>query len=116
MSLDFASSVEIALPSDTPLFTVRVQLDGTDFLLGFNYTEREDRFYLTVNDSTGSPIVGGLKVVENWPLLSRTSDSRRPLGDLFALDTIGEGPPGLHDLGPGRRVSFLYVPLLPVST
>lgn len=110
--MSFGDPLVIPVLADTPLFSLRVQLDGVDFQLGFDYSGREDRYYLSVSDADGDLIVGGLKVVDNWFLLTRVADSRRPMGDIMALQTDGYGPPGLNDIGPGRRVQMLYLPLI----
>lgn len=109
--------IVLAVPSDTPLWSQRTQLDGSDFILSFDYSGREDRFYLSIADSAGVAIVSGIKLVTNWPLLGKVSDTRRPKGELLAFDPLDGvegavyGPPGFRDLGPGRRVKLLYFPL-----
>lgn len=99
---------------DTPLFTERVRLNGLDYGLRFDYSAREGRFYLDISDAVGSAIALGIKVVENWNLLRKVSDSRRPAGELYAWDPNKVGPPDLFDLG--RRVRMLYFPAIDSAT
>lgn len=110
----YGRPVVIPLPRDTPLFTVRVPLDGADFVFGLDYSGREDRWYMSIVDVDGAAVVRGIKLVENWPLLHKVSHINRPKGELMAFDGTGGGPPGLRDLGKGRRVKLLYFPLIVV--
>lgn len=94
-----------------PFQSFRVRLDGTDYLLSLAYNQREDRIYLSLADNEENPIVSGIKVIANYPLLFRHRfDTRIPPGDLFAFDTTSDGsPPGLGELGEGLRCQLTYM-------
>lgn len=109
-----ATPLLITVLVDTPLFTERVLLNGQNYTLRFDYSEREGRFYLDILDDSGDAIVCGIKLVENWELLRKVSDSRRPPGELYAWDSTRTGPPDLRDLG--RRVRLIYYPTVDVSS
>lgn len=96
-----------------PFYTQKTRLDGVDYVLTFRYSQREDRWYLSLADNEEVPILSGLKLVANWPLLySYHYDTRVPPGELFASDLSGdETPPGLNELGEGLRVQLIYFPL-----
>lgn len=101
---------------DAPDRTMRTRLDGRDFLLRLVWNGRESRWYLTVSGSSGDVLVAGVKVVANWPLLSTTEgqpyrrwDPDLPPGDLMAVDLTQDGtPPGIDELGEGKRVELTY--------
>lgn len=106
---------EIPCPANgDPFFTMSTTLDGKDYIFGFQYQVREDRWYLTLMDQGGNLIVAGLKVLADWPLWrARQFNPAVPPGMLFALDKSGKGdPPGLNDLG--TRVILVYYPVTPL--
>jgi hypothetical protein len=107
--------LQIALDSTAPLFTLRVTLDGSDYLLTFDYHASEDRWYMSIADVNESPLVSGVKVLANWPLLSQYSALGLPPGTLFSFDNSAQGgePPGQYDLG--NRVLLLYFPATATS-
>jgi hypothetical protein len=93
----------IQLPVDTPLFTVRTPLSGTDFVLRFDYAGRSDRWYFGLYDANVNPIWIGRKVVVMYDVLRQCALSGRPAGLLFFL---GPDAPGFSDLG--RSVTLIY--------
>ncbi len=96
--------------SSDPFQSFKARLDGRDYLLSLAYNQREDRWYLSIADDEGNPIVSGIKVLANYPLLFRHRyNPAIPPGDLFAVDTTSDGsPPGLSELGKGKRVQLTY--------
>lgn len=96
---------------ETPYYQQKTRLDGRDYVLHFAYNQREDRWYLSLHDEEDVPILRGLKLVANWPLLKYYhADTRVPPGELIATDLTADGgsPPGFADLGEGRRVELTY--------
>lgn len=93
-----------------PYFTQKTRLDGRDYLLRFAYNERAERFSLTLLDESEQPILRGLWLVANWPLLRRyRADTRIPPGELMVVDLTGDGsPPTLDELGEGKRCELTY--------
>ena len=93
-----------------PYFTQKTRLDGRDFLLRFAYNERAERFSLSIFDESEQPVLLGLLLVANWPLLRHyRADARLPPGELMAVDLTGDGsPPTLDELGEGKRVELTY--------
>lgn len=100
--------VEIPVSKDVPNYTQRVTLDGREYLLGFDWNDREQRWYLSISTVDETPLAMGIKVIANWPLLRKFTDDRLPPGVLMAADLSPEGgePPGFSDLG--RRVKLHY--------
>lgn len=103
--------VSINTPIDSPLWRQRVTLDGREFIFDFDYTEREDRYYLSIYLVDETPLVRGIKVVANWPLTRRSADRRMFPGELIAetnLNNSNLGDPGYGELGLSQRCTLLY--------
>lgn len=100
----------IPTPNDQPYYSQKVRLDGRDYLFHVAYNEREDRRYLSIHDEEDEPLVSGIKIIANWPLLrSYRFEPRLPPGELMAIDLTGDdSPPGLNELGEDRRVELNY--------
>ena len=100
----------IPTPTDLPYYSFRVKLEGRDFTFSVQYSTRGDRYYLSIADSDNTPLVSGLKLVSNWPLLEYyQSDPRVPQGELFAMSTNSDiTPAGFGELGLGQRVELTY--------
>lgn len=107
-------SVAIRLPLDTSFPTLRVTLDGAEYVLSLAWFQRESKWYLSLADTNGDPIISGVKVVADYPLtvLSR-HDARNPPGELMAIDTSGQGlDPFVNDMaGDEPRVVLMYTPV-----
>jgi hypothetical protein len=95
---------------DAAYSTQKTRLDGRDYVLRLSYNEREERFYLSILDEEETPLVEGLKLIPNWPLLRHYRyDPRLPPGELMATDLTGNlTPPTIDELGEGRRVELSY--------
>lgn len=91
-----------------PLYQERVRLDGRDFVLRFDWSHREGRFYLSIKDAEETLLLLGAKIVANWGILTRSHhDPRLPPGELIPIDIEGGGePPGFDDFG--TRVRLFY--------
>lgn len=101
----------IQLPLDTPLFTIKVMLTGVDYILRFDYQERQDRWYFGLYTAENEPILVGRKVVCGWDVLRTCALSTRPPGQLFFLSSDDQRPPGLTALG--RTAILIYVDASP---
>ena len=73
---------EIPTQPDTPHYTQQTELDGKNYTLEFEFIEREGFWMLHIGDQDGSPLVYGIKLVADWPLLRR--DAGILAGDLLA--------------------------------
>lgn len=101
------SLVVIPARTDLPDYTLTVTLGSRDYVLRLYWNARDTSWYLDVADSLGIAIVAGLRVVLNWPIMRQVQDSRRPFGDIIAIDTTDtDTEPGLTDLG--SRVLLTY--------
>lgn len=102
--------IEIPVATDTPLYTERVTLDGIEYLIKFDWNDRENRWYMGLFTVTGEPLAVGIKVLANWPLLRRFTGENMPPGVLIAADLSSQNgePPTYAELG--TRVKLLYYP------
>jgi hypothetical protein len=106
-----SNPVEIPVASGAPLYSERITLDGIEYIFKFDWTEREDRWFLSIFSVSGTPLALGIKIVANWSLLRRFSSKDLPQGVLAAVDMSpqeGESP-GFFDFG--TRVKLLYYPV-----
>jgi hypothetical protein len=102
-------SYRIPTSNVDPFYSQITDLDGTDYVLTFEWNNRDQAWYLSIADINGDPIVTSLRLVPEWRLLRRVIDERRPQGELFLHDESGAGlPPGFEDLG--TRCTLFYVP------
>lgn len=101
--------VLIRIFTGEPLYTQRVRLEGADYVFKLDWSLREESFYLSIFNLDNVPIKVGIKVVPNWPLLSRHRTAKLPPGELFAFDlsdTEAPASPTLEDFG--TRVQLYY--------
>ena len=99
----------LMLPTfNAPAYSYTIALEGRDYVLRFVYSERCGDWHLSIFDADESPIVTGIRVVSNFPLLHRLNDARLPPGMLIALD-MGRvaKDPGLEDFGARVRLAYL---------
>ena len=96
-------------PAGASSWTQRTALDGTDFTLRFDWSQRTGLWLLTVGDQDGVPIISGRALTTNTRPLKGVRDARRPRGELAVGDTTGknDADPGFDDLG--ARFQLIYV-------
>ncbi len=95
---------------DEPFYTSRVRLDDRDYTLEFWYATRTDRYYLNLFDAEEVPLVCGLKLVCNVPLLKyQHHKDAVPAGELIVVcSTPDATPPKLGEIGAGLRCELTY--------
>ncbi len=98
--------------SEYPTYTQRVRLEGSDYKLLFRWHTREARWRIDMFDAEDDALIRGLAVEANRPLLRYYQfDDRVPPGELIAVATTTDtSPPGLEELGVGKRVELTYYP------
>lgn len=95
---------------EDPFYRMSTTLDGTDYLFEFRYSQRESCWYFSTYLTDGTLLVAGVKVVCNRSLLSRFASVALPKGKLVAFASGADAsPPGLDELGIGKRVELTYV-------
>lgn len=101
---------QVTVPIDDTFknFSFSIALDGETFFLAFRWSVRDEAFFITVSDSTKDPIVSNRRLVADQFILRGISDPRKPLGELFLLDTqsLGRGPQ-LGELGSDFEMIYL---------
>lgn len=97
--------------TNDPFQKQTVKLDGRQYVLTLTYNQREERFYLSIADDEGKPLLSGIKLVCNWPLLFRHRyNASLPSGELYVFDTTAnQEPPTLDELGEGKRCELTYL-------
>lgn len=100
--------VELPIAQEGAHFEFSTELDaGASYRFTFRWNGRVGAWFLDLADGDGDLIVAGVRVVLNLPLLGKVADSRRPPGELFAVDTAGtELEADFEALG--RRVAIFY--------
>lgn len=96
---------------ENPFYDQITSLEGTDYLLTFQYNQREECWYLSISNAAGVLQVAGLKLVQGWPLLGgRFAGREIPPGELIVMtnDESDDSPPGLTELGEGKRCELIY--------
>jgi hypothetical protein len=103
-------AVFILFATADPFQKQNVNLDGVEYILSLSYNQREDRWYLSLADDEGAPLISGLKLQANWGLLFRHRyNTALPPGEIMAVDTTTDGsPPTLLELGEGKRCVLTY--------
>lgn len=89
-----------------PLYEQRVLLEGREYLLTFDYSAREDRWYMTLADVDETPIYRGIKMVAKTGLLARCADRRKPPGELMVI--CPDGDPGYAQWGEEGTAQLVY--------
>lgn len=86
-------------PSGQPFWNQRTTLSGQDYLLSFQWSQRDGHWFLSLADADNSPIFSGRKLVDSANLFARLLDPRLPPGALIVLDTQLAGKdPDFSDL------------------
>lgn len=103
-------SVLILPTTADPFQQQTMQLDGIKYVMSLSYNQREERWYLSLADDEGVPLISGLKLRANWPLLWRHRyNVRLPPGEIMAIaTTVDKSPPTLLELGEGKRCQLTY--------
>jgi len=106
----FTSRYVLPTQQGVPFYTQRLTLDGRDFNFRFAWNQRLERWYLDIRDGADVPLLVGLKLVTNWPLLQAYHhDERLPPGELVVFTSLPDtSPPGYMDLGIGLRCELVY--------
>jgi hypothetical protein len=95
---------------EDPFYTQIVAMDGTDYILDFRFNERESCWYFDILQIDGTELLKGIKVVCEVPLLEDyKANPLMPQGEMLASASgADKSPPGLTELGEGKRVELVY--------
>jgi len=98
--------IQIPAPG-TPLFDLRVSLSGIDYILKFDWSGRESRWYMTIFDAAGNVLTAGIKLVSGWLLYNRETNPLAPFGNFMVIDPEDQAPQ-LADFG--IRSQLVWMP------
>lgn len=77
---------------EQPHAVQRTALDGTDYILTFDWNERSNHWHLSIADENDNSIIDGIKLVANFSLLRTVTSASKPPGLLFLTIPSGEDP------------------------
>lgn len=103
----------IVIPADRAFIVQRVTLDGREYVLTLKWLQRVEKWSVSLADQDEVPILSGVKLVADYPLLTLCRhDARCPPGELLASDSSRQGlDPHFADIsGDAPRVTLMYVP------
>lgn len=105
--IDAGTALIIPLVAGEPYQSVDVTLDGVPFTLTLLWNDRAQYWKLSIALPDGTPILSGVKMVQNYPLTGRYRDARLPKGDFGFMN--------YHTLRPdfnsvGGACDFVYFP------
>lgn len=110
---DMSSAVVIPTLNDgTAQYSLRIDLDNVGYVFDFNFSPRENVWYLDILDDDRDPLLMGIKLIQNYYLCEYQKEFRRLFsGDLVILTgTKAKNPPGLKGLGVGSSWKMVYIP------
>lgn len=99
------------IPNDpeAPFYSIRVTLDGITYSLDFDYSTREDCYYMSISDAAKEAVVLGLKLVPEIPLLAYFRARAVPRGEFVVQSLTGKRhTPRYGEIGPGRLFELTY--------
>ncbi len=102
--------VEIPIDSTQEIFKQVTSLDGVPYVFEFSYSRRSESWFLDLylqTDTDPEPVSLGMRVTNNYPLLTGCVGDTRPAGDIVPVDYAGGEDAGRLDLG--TRVKLLYI-------
>jgi hypothetical protein len=97
------------IPTSTTetVYTEIVEIEGREYVLRFDWSERESIWYLSIYDQDENPLALSLRLVVGKSLLVGKRDPRLPPGQMAAVDATGtDTEAGVDELG--KRVFLMY--------
>jgi len=99
-------------PAGSSRWTQRTTLASRDYLLTFEWSQRDGAWRLSVADQDGVAIASGRRLSTGYPVLRGVLDARRPPGDLVVVDTMASDTrapedPTFSSLGPRHALVYL---------
>lgn len=101
----------VLVPTDpeSARYFQRVKLEDREYELYFDYSQYEDRWYLSIAHA-GVQLVRGLKLVMGFPLGPRVANRLMFPGALVVeTSNLDRSTPGWGELGQDRRCQLYYL-------
>lgn len=101
-------AVKIIPFEDRPFFKQRVLLNGEYFRLDFHYSDRSDRWHLSIYTDAEDPLALGMRLVPYSDLSFGRADERWPKG-FFIVTRVNnlDADPGRDDFGANYLLMFI---------
>ncbi len=99
------TTIELPLYND-PYFSYDIDLQGTNRKLTFRWNERASSWHFDIIHDTGEPVVLGVRMVKNYPMLIDYELTGFGLNGYFALVDAGEYKSGKLSTSPEALVQW----------
>lgn len=83
------SILVVPLTQDLPWYTFTTSLDGISYTLEVQYNVRSERWYMSIADAIGTPVVSGIPLLINRDLLAPYRTYDVPAGGMVVIDNTG---------------------------
>lgn len=94
-------------PDGAPSFSETVNINGSYYVLKFDWNTRDDVWLLSIFDTDNNVIIGNMKLVVDYELMSMHKVLGMPNVRLFLFDFSGQSEAcGFDDLG--NRCKLVY--------
>lgn len=102
----------IVIPVRTDIFsyTERITLNGSVYVLTFNYNLRMDVWFMDIATAAGTVLLAGIAFLQGLPLTYKNVGriSGLPPGDFVLIDETGQDrDPGKDNLGQDIKLEYL---------
>ena len=98
---------EIPIDSTDASYQLRTEVDGSVYILRFDWNSRLEMWHMSVYDADESPIVIGQAMVVNYNFMNKFKDERLPVGVWVLLDVFEKNQDaGREDLGSRHRLFY----------
>lgn len=96
-------------PNGASHWTQRTQLDGAEYILTFDWSQRDGHWSLSIADTDENPLHTGIVLVAGMGLLAHELTVGSNLREIYVLDRTqaGDADPGFGDLG--ARFALVYI-------
>ena len=72
--------------SDLAAYSFQITLDGDIFIFAFRWNTEGEYWTFDILDFASNPLIVGVKVVINYPLIHRYASDLLPKGEILAVD------------------------------
>ena len=103
---------QVTIPmSDLAEFSQSVTLDGNEYRLHFYWNGRGSFWGMDISDANGVPLLSGIRLIINFPMLLQHKESGLPPGQFLIVDSnlkTQNDEPGRNDFTIGRKLNLVY--------
>lgn len=92
---------------DPSSFVEQVTLSGTIFILMFNWNSLNEFWTMDIRNRDEEPIVLGIKIVPNYPLLAQYTETNLPLGEIVCQNIV-KSPDVIRRFDIGQNFLLVY--------